>query len=52
MQLRISSPCGHEAPPFCGATIVRLRDCEPLPHDVVHVDHESKALTTQFTGHK
>jgi hypothetical protein len=35
LQLRASEACGHASPPSVGAARVRLRDCEPLPHDLV-----------------
>ena len=30
---------------------VRLRDCEPPPHEWVHVDQLENALVMQWTGH-
>ena len=30
---------------------VRLRCCEPVPHDLVHVDQAPKADTAQWIGH-
>jgi hypothetical protein len=29
----------------------RLRDCAPLPHDLVHVDQAPKAEVAQWLGH-
>ena len=29
---------------------MRLRFCEPPPHDLVHVDQAFQLLVTQFTG--
>ena len=51
LQGRVSAVCGHAAPPFCGWTCVRLRDCNPAPHDLVHVDQAIKSPTTQSTPH-
>jgi hypothetical protein len=32
----VSSSCGHALPPSVGCVMVaRVRDCEPLPHDLV-----------------
>ena len=31
--------------------MLRLRDCEPVPHDLVQVDHAPKALVAQWIGH-
>jgi hypothetical protein len=33
------------------AVIERLRDCAPAPHDLVQVDHASKAEVAQWIGH-
>ena len=30
---------------------LRLRDCEPAPHDLVHVDQLENALVAQCTAH-
>ena len=30
-----------------GSVCVRLRFCEPSPHDLVHVDHATQLLVTQ-----
>ena len=46
----VSAVCGHAAPPFCGWTCVRVRCCEPAPHDVVHVDQAPNVPSTQFVG--
>jgi len=51
LQGRVSWECGHAAPPNFGATLLRLRCCEPVPHDLVHVDQAPKVRTTQLTGH-
>ena len=37
LQARVSALWGHAAPPNRGATVDRLRDCAPLPHDLVQV---------------
>ena len=47
LQLRVSAECGQAAPPSVGATLARLRFCEPVPHDLVQVDHASKDPTMQ-----
>jgi len=31
--------------------MVRLRDCAPVPHDLVQVVHALKALVAQWIGH-
>jgi hypothetical protein len=33
------------------AVTERLRDCAPLPHDLVHVDQAPKAEVAQWIGH-
>ena len=48
---RVSAECGHALPPLDGAEVLRLRFCEPLPHDFVHVDHAPNAPTAQSMGH-
>ena len=30
---------------------LRLRDCEPVPHDLVHVVQALKPLVRQWVGH-
>ena len=47
MQVCVSVECGHAAPPALGPVCARLRDCEPVPHDLVHVDHAPKVPVTQ-----
>jgi hypothetical protein len=48
----VSSKCGHASPPFCTAVeTLRERDCEPVPHEAVHVVQALKSLTTQSFGH-
>ena len=51
LQARVSAECGHALPPSVGATVARLRFCEPVPHDFVHVDHAPNAGTTQSVAH-
>jgi len=43
LHARVSAECGHATPPSVGSTVARLRHCEPVPHDLVHVDQASKA---------
>ena len=50
-QAWVSAVCGHAAPPKRGATLARLRFCEPAPHDLVQVDHGPNASGLQLTGH-
>jgi hypothetical protein len=48
---RVSSKCGHAWPPFCTAVeTLRERDCEPVPHDAVHVVQALKPVTSQSTA--
>jgi hypothetical protein len=47
LQVRLSAECGHALPPNVGATVARLRCCEPTPHDLVHVDQAPKAPSAQ-----
>ena len=51
LHARVSPECGQATPPFTGCATVRERDCEPLPHDLVHVVHALKLATWQLTGH-
>jgi hypothetical protein len=52
LQSRVSAECGHVAPPFWGGVVERLRDCEPPPHVLVHVDQTPNAASkTQSVGH-
>jgi hypothetical protein len=51
LQERVSAECGQTAPPNVGATLSRLRLCEPVPHDTVQVDQASKVPTSQSTAH-
>jgi hypothetical protein len=51
LQARFSAECGHAAPPNLGATFVRLRFCEPTPHDLVHVDQAPNEPTAQSVAH-
>ena len=47
----VSAVCGHALPPSVGATLVRLRFCEPVPHDLVQVDQAPKEPSTQSVAH-
>jgi hypothetical protein len=47
LQVRVSAECGHALPPNVGATVARLRFCEPAPHDLEQVDHAPKPATEQ-----
>ena len=52
LHARVSSLWGHAWPPKLGATVPRVRVCEPPPHDLVHVLHApNEASTTQSTAH-
>ena len=51
LQVCVSVECGHAAPPALGPVCARLRDCEPVPHDLVHVDHAPKASLVQSAEH-
>ena len=46
----VSSACGQASPPFWGGVWVRLRFCEPPPHDLVHADQAAQSLETQLAG--
>ena len=48
---RVSAVCAQAAPPCVGCVLARVRDCEPAPHDVVHVDQAPKLGSKQSTGH-
>jgi len=37
LQSRVSALCGQASPPLSGCVFERERDCEPVPHDFVHV---------------
>jgi hypothetical protein len=52
LQARVSAECGHGLPPYeaTGATVLRVRCCEPPPHDLVHADHALKVDTAQSIG--
>ena len=52
LQVRVSAECGQATPPADGATVARLRFCEPVPHDLVQVDQAAQLLVTQSTGHE
>lgn len=51
LQARVSAECGHAMPPCLGAMLIRLRRCEPVPQDTVHMDQAPKLLTLQSTAH-
>jgi hypothetical protein len=51
LQERVSAACKQATPPNVGCCSVRLRLCEPVPHDLVQVDQASKVPTTQSTAH-
>ena len=51
LQARVSAECGQALPPNLGATVARLRFCEPVPHDLVQVDQAPKAEVAQSTAH-
>ena len=47
----VSAECGHATPPLTGAMSgTRLRDCEPVPHVLVHELQSDHGDITQFTG--
>ena len=48
MQARVSELCGQAVPPATGCETERVRDCEPVPHVLVHVVQAWKPLTTQL----
>ena len=47
----LSASGGHATPPksTCVVTL-RVRNCDPVPQDLVHVCHTPQSLTTQSTG--
>ena len=47
---RVSALCGQASPPYAGCTMLRVRCCEPTPHDLVHVVQAPKLRTMQSTG--
>ena len=51
LQARVSAECGQALPPSVGSTVARLRFCEPVPQDLVHVDQAPNAGTLQSTAH-
>ena len=51
LQARVSAECGHALPPEVGSVCSRLRFCEPVPQDLVHVDQAPNAGTLQSTAH-
>jgi hypothetical protein len=51
LQLRASRRCGHSTPPkLTSVTGLRVRSCEPVPHDLVHVDQALYSDSTQSSG--
>jgi hypothetical protein len=51
LQLRASRKFGHSTPPrLTSVTGLRVRSCEPPPHDTVHVDQALYADSTQSSG--
>ena len=50
MHVRVSAECKQATPPNVGATLSRLRLCEPVPHEAVQVDQASKVPTLQSTA--
>jgi hypothetical protein len=52
LHARVSSMCAHAAPAKRAArATLRERDCEPVPHDSVHVVQELNTLSSQSIGH-
>ena len=51
LHVRASRACGHALPPNVGSVVARLRFCEPVPHDLVHVDQAPNAGTMQSPLH-
>ena len=51
LQLRASRRLGHSTPPkLTSVTGLRVRSCEPVPHDLVHVDQALYSDTAQSSG--
>ena len=51
LQVRASRRLGHSTPPkLTSVTALRVRSCEPLPHDLVHADHALYSDSTQSCG--
>jgi hypothetical protein len=51
LQLRASRTFGHSTPPkLTSVMMLRVRSCEPLPHDAVHVDQALYSDSTQSPG--
>jgi hypothetical protein len=51
LQVRASRTFGHSTPPkLTSVMMLRVRSCEPPPHDTVHVDQALNADTTQSAG--
>ena len=51
LQVRASCLCGQAVPPSTGSVVARLRDCAPVPHDLVHTDQAENVPTTQSAAH-
>ena len=51
MQVRVSVECGHATPPAEGSALVRLRFCDPAPHDLVQLDHAVQVAMLQSAAH-
>ena len=52
LHVRVSAECGQAVPPLDGATMVRVRLCEPLPHDLEQTDQTGGNWPmSQLTGH-
>ena len=51
MHVCVSAECGQATPPAVGCTFVRLRFCEPVPHDLVQVDQAIQDPTPQSAAH-
>jgi hypothetical protein len=51
LQLRASRRFGHSTPPkLTSVMMLRVRSCEPPPHDAVHVDQALYSDSTQSSG--
>ena len=51
LQERASCACGQALPPSMGSVRARLRVCEPVSHDLVHVDQAENVPKTQSVEH-
>ena len=50
LHARVSSACGHAAPPWLGCCRMRVRDCEPDPHDAEQVVQLPQVCASQSTA--